>query len=120
MGGISDYQEEAWLNALLNGAADQWVSLHTADPGETGASEVTGGSYVRKQVPMDPWVTGVVDNTGAITWIGMPATTITYVGIWDAETTGHFLIGGLLTVPKTLNAGDTFQINAGDLDVTLD
>ena len=50
----------------------------------------------------------------------MPACTVQYVGVWDAESSGNFLWGGQLTASKTLNAGDTFQINSGSLDVTLD
>ncbi|SDU78398.1 hypothetical protein [Gordonia westfalica] len=36
----------AMKTALLNAYAAQgtWISLHTADPGSTGASEVSGGT----------------------------------------------------------------------------
>jgi len=122
---ISDYLELKLLDAVFNSTSfvvtgDPWVSLHTADPGETGTSECTGGSYVRKQVPFNPAASGALDNAAAIVWASMPACTVAGAGIWDAETTGNFLWGGLVTPNKTLNAGDTFQINAGDLDVALD
>ncbi|WVX88685.1 hypothetical protein SEA_BIRDSONG_31 [Gordonia phage Birdsong] len=42
----------AMKTALLNAYAAQgtWISLHTADPGSTGASEVSGGTpaYARQ------------------------------------------------------------------------
>ena len=122
---ISDYAENKILDAVFSSASlvvtgDPWVSLHTLDPGEAGASEVTGGSYVRKQVPFDPAVSGATANTSAITWASMPACTVKAVGIWDLVSLGNFLWGGLVTIDKVLNAGDTFQINTGDLDVTLD
>lgn len=57
---ISNYAELALLNAVFNATAfglvgDPYVSLHTADPGETGASEVAGGAgpYARQQVAFD-------------------------------------------------------------------
>ena len=51
---ISNYLENKLLDAVFNATAfnvtgDPYISLHTADPGETGASEVTGGSYARQQ-----------------------------------------------------------------------
>jgi len=50
----------------------------------------------------------------------MPACTVTHVGIWDAESSGNFLMGGSLDASKVVNAGDTFTIAAGDLDVSVD
>jgi hypothetical protein len=42
------------------------------------------------------------------------------VGVWDAESAGNFLWGGALTASQQVNAGNTFKINAGSLDVSLD
>lgn len=68
-----------------------WLSLHTADPGATGTSEVTGGSpaYARKQTT---W--GAADasgvSTGSQVTFDVPAVTITHVGFWSASTAGTF------------------------------
>ena len=68
-----------------------WLSLHTADPGQTGASEATGGSpaYARKQTT---W--GAADASGIATGsqvtFDVPAATITHVGFWSASTAGTF------------------------------
>jgi len=91
-----------------------------SDPGETGASEATGGSYARQAGSFGVAAAGAVSNDAALNFTGMPAATITHVGAWDAATVGNFLWGGALTASKTTNAGDTFQIPIGDLDVTLD
>lgn len=64
------------------------VSLHTGDPGYTGASEVTGGTYAR--VAITSWAAGSVDGTYTATLAGnfnVPANTeITWAGLWNGTT----------------------------------
>ncbi len=121
---ISNYAENKLLDAVFNNTSfavtQAYVSLHTADPGETGASEVTGGSYARQSGSFGVASGGALSNDANIVFASMPACTVTHVGVWDAATVGNFLWGGALTASKTLGAGDTLQINTGDLDVTLD
>lgn len=122
---LSDFAENELLDALLNngsfaGGATVYVSLHTADPGEDGASEVSGGSYARQASGgFAAAAGGTTDNDAAINFTSMPAETVTHVGIWSAVSAGNFYVGGSLAASKTTNAGDTFQLGAGDLDVTL-
>lgn len=121
---ISDYLENKILDKVFR-AVDftvtaRYTSLHSANPGETGASEITGGSYARQLTTFIVAAGGATENDAAITYTNMPAVTISHVAIWDAATLGNCLWTGALTTPKTLNAGDTFQIPIGDLDVTLD
>lgn len=96
-----------------------YVSLHTGDPGSNGASEATGGSYARQAVTLDAASSKASQNGGAVSFTGMPAATITHVGLWDAASSGNFLMGGSLSASKTTNSGDTFQFPTGDLDVAL-
>lgn len=122
---ISNYLELKILDKTFRNTdytvSGVYISLHTADPGETGASEATGGSYARQgATTFAVAASGATENSGAINFTGMPAATITHVGCWDASTSGNFLWGGALTASKTTNSGDTFTINAGDLDVALD
>ena len=111
---------DAVFNATAYSVATPYVSLHTADANETGTDECTGGSYIRKLGSFDPAADGATTTNAALTWTNMPACTVHSVGIWTAESSGTFVWGGNLTVEKTLNSGDTFQINSGDLDITLD
>ena len=121
---ISNYLELKILDKVLRNVdftvTTPYVSLHTADPGETGASEATGGSYARQSAAFDAASAGATANSAIIDFTLMPAATITHVGIWDASTSGNFLWGGALAASKTTNSGDTFRIAAGDLDVSLD
>lgn len=124
--GISTYASNQiidWIFGTDNmpTAVTAYVSLHTADPGYTGASELTAGgfSYSRKSVVASAASGRATANTGALTWLNLPAATITYVGVWDNSTSGNFLWGGALVTPKTVNAGDTLEIPVGDLDATM-
>ena len=102
--------------------ATPYVSLHTGDPGETGANEVTGGSYARQAGSFGAAAAGAVTTTATIDFTGMPSATITHVGIWSASTataSANFVWGGTLTASKSVGAGDTFRIATGDLDVSL-
>ena len=123
----STYFRDAVLNTMrATGitAITARVSLHTADPGLTGASEVTAGanSYARQPVTFGAPATGgggrQIANSAALTWTDMPAVTVTHVGIWDALTVGNFLYGDALTASQVVNAGGTFEFPISNLTVT--
>ena len=95
----------------------------------TLTGEITGGSYARLQVGAatgldfdDPVLTGVTANSSDFTFPTATANwgTVTYMAIMDAATLGNVLFHGTLTVAKTVNNGDTFKFNTGDLTITLD
>ena len=116
---ISNYAENKIITDLLI-TPGSFVSLHTADPGETGLSELTGGSYVRKASTLGGPTNGVSTNTADILWTGMPATTVTHMALWDAVSSGNCLWTGPATASKTFAAGDECKVVAGTLSVTLD
>lgn len=116
----------AFTDAAAPTRPNAWyVSLHTGDPGETGANEMTGTGYVRDAATFSDATTGaagcsneadaVFTNSGATSW-----TEATYFGVWSAETNGTFYGGGALGVNRTIGAGDTGTFAVGDLDITLD
>lgn len=98
--------------ALLDAYAAQgrWISLHTADPGSTGAGEVSGGTpaYGRKQTTWGAPANG--EMVGSKVSIPVPATTVVGAGLFTAETGGTYL--DKFSVPST-----TVSANA-DIDVT--
>lgn len=77
--------------ALAVTALGNSISLHTADPGTTGASEATGGTpaYARKTTT---WAAGASDGvaTGSPVVFDVPAGTYTHLGVWNGST----FIGG--------------------------
>lgn len=130
MAAISNYLENALLNHVLRGdtastGLAQPVSVHlalfTTDPTDAGTgAEVSGGSYARKVVSFTAPNAGVASSGAQVDYLNMPACTVTHVGVYDASTAGNLLFHGALTASKTVNAGDTFTVNAGDLSLTLD
>jgi hypothetical protein len=122
---ISNYYEDKILDHMLRGTAFTpptavYVSLHSADPGETGANEISGGSYARKQVTFNAPSGGSMTNSNLLRWDNMPAVTVTHVALWDAATGGNCLWTGALTASVTVSAGASFEIAPGNLTVTLD
>lgn len=122
---ISNYLEEKILNKICRNVdftvTTVYIALSTADPGETGDSEVTGGSYARKSITFNAAANpgGTISNSADILFVGMPAVTVTHVCLWDALTSGNPLWSGALTASKTLNEGDSFQLIAGSVTATL-
>jgi hypothetical protein len=97
------------------------LGLHTGDPGSAGTSnEVSGGSYARQVFTVNTASGGATSNAADINFTGMPQIVdpafISYVTIWGDDT---FIWSGALTTPKEVaNAGDTFTIPAGALDLS--
>lgn len=103
---------DAVINAAVDGAAATitHVSLHTADPGTTGANEATGGGYTREALVWGA-AAGTEADATQVTF-DVPSGTFTHFGLWDAATTGNFKGGGSLSQPETFAA-------AGQMKVTV-
>lgn len=81
-----------------------YLSLHSADPGTTGASEISGGTYARVAVTWTAASASQVTNSAALS-INCPAsTTVSYFGIWSAITVGTYMVGGALSPAVTTGA----------------
>jgi hypothetical protein len=122
----SDYLEKKLLDHVLKVAAytvptNVYVALFTdATTDAGGGTEVVGGSYARQT---STWAAatsgaGATSNTGAISFVNMPAVTVTHVALFDAAAGGNMLYHGPLTAPQAVTAGNTFIFSIGDLDVT--
>lgn len=125
---ISDYAENKLLDLVFNGpsatfvAADPYIALHTADPGETGANEATGGSYARQQAAFPAAASGTLTNSANIDFASMPAVTgngIVGWSAWDAVSAGNCLWTGWLSTisfPFTVESVDlaTEDITVGN------
>lgn len=85
----------------------------------TAGTEVTGGSYVRKNLTVAASVNGATSNSADLVWTGMPACTVVGVEIYDSAGTPIRWWHGPLTANKTLAAGDEFRLTAGTLAFSL-
>jgi hypothetical protein len=132
MAAMSNFLESELLDHVLN--TNSWASpatvhvgIHNTDPTDADSgTEVTGGAYARVAMTGgSAWtISGTTptqaSNAGPIafptatdgTW-----GTATHFGIYDAATTGNLLIHGVLTDPKDIGDGDTFEFAIGNLVV---
>ena len=86
-----------------------WISLHTGDPGTTGALEASGGSYSRKQTAWGASAAALATGT-QVSFTGLVAAAYTYFGVWTASTAGTFRYGFALNPGATLNGTGGFNV----------
>lgn len=105
---LTTYARNIGLDDMYNAGAgfpiavDPYVSLHTADPGLTGANEVVGGSYARQQAVFPSAASGTLDNDANIEFAGMPTVDVYAVSVFDAVTAGNCLMTGWLSTVSGL------------------
>jgi hypothetical protein len=129
MSAASDYLENKVLDHVLgNSAFSQpgtlYLGLWTADDGleaGTQTSECSGGSYARQTITFDAASGGSSDSAATVTFPAATGNwgTITHVAVMDASTSGNVLFHGAVTTSKTIETGDTFQVSAGNLTISL-
>lgn len=119
--GLASAGETIVQTALLTG---RYLSLHVGDPGDDGANEVAGGAYARQPVSFD--LTGsnpnVASNNAIVQFPTATALwgTITHFGVWTAASGGSYLIGGPVSIPKTIDEDDIARWLVGSLLIEVD
>lgn len=112
-------------NAAKNLMLDQlaavavFASMHTADPGTTGANEVSGGvpAYARKAISWNPATAGNLDNNANPVFDIPSATTVTHVGLWSAVTGGTFY-GSFDIADETFTLQGTYTLTDADISLS--
>jgi hypothetical protein len=105
-------------NAAVNAvtALIGFLSLHTTDPGTTGANEVTGGSYARQAITFGAASGGTATSTNGQTFTNMPAEAGNlWIGTWTLVSGGTYEWGGAtaaVTGPIPAGASVVFAIGA--------
>jgi hypothetical protein len=126
------------LNAFLRAYAPSlpvklYVALHTADPGTSGANEVSTEawlSYLRRDVAPTGVVadgfTEPVNNISTNTlrlefgvMDGPTIVTVTHFALWDADVGGNLYFQGPLLDAKALAPTDECIVNPGKLQVLV-
>lgn len=102
-------------NEMLDAADIVSVSAHTADPGTTGASEVTGGSYARQTI------TYAAASGGSRAASDQPAipipggTTVTHLGFW--ATNGTTFKGSVDITDEAFGGDGTLTVTSSTLTI---
>lgn len=110
----------AGKNVMLDGlrAVAAYASLHTADPGGSGASEVAGGSYARQSHTWNAAASGSLDDSNQPVFDIPGSTTVSHFGLWSASSGGTFYAGGTLSASETFGAAGTYTLTDADVSVT--
>lgn len=140
MSAATTYTIENVLNALLRGGAFQaptnvYIALHTGDPGDNGANEVTPAewpSYVRLDSAdggtlAAAWSDPAVDNGESLNQIqriypvfnGPAPLIVSHFSLWDAASGGNCLLGAALTTARQINSADVFVVDTEKLTARL-
>jgi hypothetical protein len=117
MAGLSTAAKNLMLDAL--GAAAVFASLHTADPGASGTSEVSGGSpaYARKAITWNAASGADLDNNANPVFDVPASTTVTHFGLWSLASGGTYYGSGLLSASEVFSGQGTYTLS--DADATL-
>lgn len=126
MAGLNNTAKNLMLDAL--GAVAVFASLHTADPGATGTSEVTGGTpaYARKALSWAAAATASKASSAGVVFDVPGGTTISYDGYWSLATGGVFYGGrplldvpGGTPTPQVFATQGTYTMASGNIVETL-
>jgi hypothetical protein len=122
---LSTANADAILNALLRnvsfaGPAALFLSIHTSDPGTTGASEFTNYTGTRPSISFSASANGTITSSNQQDYLAMGATTITYYGLWSATAGGTFQFGRPLDIARSTDAtGQTLRFLTGGVTIPL-
>lgn len=113
----------AITNALFNiglnaqGAAAVLASLHSANPGTTGTSELTGGAYGRQSVTWGAASAGSIQTNAAMDFSVPGGSTVAWVGLWASG--GTTFLGGIqLASSEVFGADGTYTVTSINLTQT--
>lgn len=123
---LSTYAANKALDHVLRNTAwtkptNTYVSLHTADPGLTGANEVSAGWYARQTASWAVATTSGISTNATLTWSAITGSgvTVTHIGLWDASSAGNFL-WALDVTDKAYSVGQVPRIASGNVSITID
>ena len=133
MSAASDFLENELLDHVLSNAAytaptTLYLGLFTSDGGlenntEGSQTEIStsGTAYGRQSIAFGTASSGSASNSATVTFTAATSNwgTVSHVAIMDASTGGNVLFHGAVTTSKTIETGDTFQVSASNLTISL-
>ena len=119
MAGIVAAGANRMLDGLTGGVG--FVSLHTADPGTGGTSEVTGGSpaYARQAITWTAASASATSNSAQMVFNVPTGVTIRYIGYWSASTSGTFYGSRILDAAQTYTSQGTYTLAIGAISESV-
>lgn len=114
--------ENTAIASIFVPSTTYYLSLHSATPGQTGTSEVSGGSYARQALTFGSASGGLEASTNSQTFTNLPveASGMPFFGIWTAATAGTYLGGGsTFGLSGSLPAGISVNFATGAVTVSI-
>lgn len=108
--------------ALFKSTVDAATTLANLEAGIlTDEVSTSGTFYGRKAVTFGTTSTNTASTDQPVTFDAATASwgTISHIAVMDAATSGQVLFYGAVTTSKTIDTGDTFQVSAGNLTISL-
>lgn len=103
-------------NQALTGLDLKQVSLHSADPGTTGANLIAGGG--KQAATFTAAASGERVLSADVNFTGLGANaTVTHFGVWDTGG-ANFLCGNTLTGDQSANAAGEYTLKGTTTKVT--
>lgn len=116
---LSNWAANTALQVILPSGC--FLACHLSDPTALGVigSEVGGGGYLRQLIKFGPASNRTRVSTNAQRFPGMPAVTVTHLGVWTAIGGGHFVFGKILPSPIVVYESGQMLVAAGDVALSL-
>lgn len=108
----------AALNLIKNDTPFLALYINNPGPDNTG-DELTGGSYARQSITFGSISAGSMDNDNTLTFSGLPESTCTHFGIFDAVSGGNLLAYGPLETPIVSETNDSALFDPNSIVVNL-
>ena len=106
----------AGKNIMLDASTITHVSAHDGAPGDTGANEISGGSYARQSITFSSAASGAIDSSNQPV-IPIPSgTTVAHLGFWTASSGGTCVATADVTDEVFASAGN-YTVTDADLDL---
>ncbi len=104
------------LKQYLRG--ELYLSLHTGDPGETGANEVAGRAY-RREACGDAFkesADGLFLNARELEFYDLPTCDVTHVGLWSGQ---RLIWSEQSESVRNVKSGDSIRFGEGKIGFSL-
>jgi hypothetical protein len=134
VGSGAGYQPPATIHVgLFSGGTAAGTALESGTNSTSGSTnwgfyEINNGAYARQSITFAAAANGSCASNSTVTFpqadadydsAGSQGNTITHIALLDASSSGNVLFYGALGTTKQVTNGDTFQINAGSLTISL-
>jgi hypothetical protein len=94
-----------------------YVKQHVGPPGSAGTGNPSAVT-TRQSATLGTASGGARALTTTPVFTETATETETHVSLWDASTSGNFLVSGILTTPQSEQSGYTFTLNALTVSLT--